>query len=129
MIKILLLHFFSTKHSKISLSKVRKCHVINFEQHLLHVVLSHCQYSLKTGFGTNVVYDFPALEKHLVDQFIHGKPEIDVNIPFISFKSDVVQTTGFAKVRMKIPQVNISHSAPLDGAYSTVHKNEAEIFR
>ena len=99
---------FSTKHYKIRLSQVQKCHVINFEQHLLHVVLSHCQYSLKTGFGTDVAYDLPALEKHIVDRFIHGKPEIDVNIPVISFKADVVQTTGFAKVRKSIPQVNIN---------------------
>lgn len=97
---------FSTKHYKILLSQVQKCHVINFEQHLLHVVLSHCQYSLKTGFGADVAYDFPALEKHIVDRFIHGKPEIDVNIPVISFKTDIVQTTGFAKVRKSIPQVN-----------------------
>ena len=57
-----------------------------------------------------MVYNLPALEKHIVDRFIHGKPEIDVNIPVISFKTDVVQTTGFAKVRKSIPQVNISYS-------------------
>lgn len=73
------------------------------------MVLSHCQYSLKTGFGADVVYDLPALEKHIVDRFIHGKPEIDVNIPVISFKTDVVQTTEFAKVRNNIPQVNICY--------------------
>ena len=51
-----------------------------------------------------------ALEKHIVDRFIHGKPEIDVNIPVISFKTDIVQITGFAKVRKSIPQMNISYS-------------------
>ena len=54
-----------------------------------------------------MTYDYPALEKHLVDRFIHGKPLIQLEIPQVVFRKDVYSAMTFANIRKKIkPQVS-----------------------
>ena len=90
---------------RVHLSKLQSCHVIDYEKHLTHVILTHCKYSLMIGSGDGVTYDFINLEKHILNRFVHGKPSIDVEIPLLSYKSDALRTAIFAKVRQAIPQV------------------------
>ena len=52
------------------------------------------------GRGSEVSYDLAALEKHILDRFIHGKPTILVDIPQVS------TAATFEAVRKKVsPQV------------------------
>ena len=95
---------YSRQH-KLKLSRLQSCHVIDYEKHLMNVVLTHCKYSLKIGFGDDVTYDFVSLEKHILDRFVHGKPLIDTDIPLLSYKSDVLRTAIFSKVRKAVQQV------------------------
>ena len=82
--------------------------MISFEHQLSHVIFSHCKYSLKAGRGADVSYDFVALEKHVLDRFVRGKPLIICDIPIMSYRSDVLVAETFTKIRKKIkPQVNI----------------------
>ena len=97
--------FFSKNRYRLQLSRLQSCHVIDYEQQLIHVVMTHCKYSLKIGFGDDVTYDYASLEKHILDRFVHGKPLIDVDIPLLAFKSDILKTTVFSRVRKAIPQV------------------------
>ena len=70
------------------------------------IILSHCQYSLKYGQGQNVEYDLPALEKHLIDRFVHGKPILLLEVPQVVYKKDVYSGTSLANIRKKVkPQV------------------------
>ena len=96
---------FSPTSYSVQLNQVQNCHVIDHEQHLLHVVHSHCKYSLQSGFGGTITYDLPALEKHILDRFIYGKPYIKAKISMISFKSDVMEAEKFSNVRRNVPQV------------------------
>ena len=96
---------YSENCYRLRMSRLQSCHVIAYEQQLLHVILTHCKYSLKIGYGDDVTYDYVGLEKHILDRFVHGKPLIDVDIPLISFKSDILRTTVFSHVRQAIPQV------------------------
>ena len=80
--------------------------MIDFDQQLIHVVLAHCKYSLKSGFGDNVTYDYASLEKHILDRFVCGKPLIDIDTPILTFKSDVLRTAVFSRLRTAIPQVS-----------------------
>ena len=49
----------------------------------------------------------PALEKHLLDRFIHGKPFILSDIPQVVYRKDVYTAVTFAAVRKKVePQVS-----------------------
>ena len=59
------------------------------------------------GKGQDVSYDLPALEKHLLDRFIHGKPFILSDIPQVVYRKDVYTAVTFAAVRKKVdPQVS-----------------------
>lgn len=79
--------------------------MISFENQLSHVIFSHCKYSLKAGHGADVTYDFVALEKHILDRFVRGKPLITCDIPLMSYRSDVLEARIFKKIRENIPQV------------------------
>ena len=80
--------------------------MIHFEEQITSVIFSHCKYSLKAGHGADVTYDFVALEKHILDRFVRGKPKIDIAFSGMSYRSDVVQAVTFKKIRRTIPQVN-----------------------
>lgn len=104
-----MLLFVSQNSYRLCLSRLLSCHVINYERQLIHVILTHCKYSLKIGFGDDVTYDYASLQKHILDRFVNGKPLIDVDIPLISFKSDVLKTTVFSHVRKTLQQVGVQY--------------------
>lgn len=94
---------------EVPLAHISRCHVLDYEHQLLPIVLSHCQYALTLGKAQDVTYDYPALEKHILDLFIHGKPIITT----LGHPSMEVQYYGmhtaenFAAVRRKVhPQVS-----------------------
>ena len=93
-----------TKHH-VSLEKLQDGQIIDFEHQISHVVFSHCKYSLKAGRGADVSYDFTALEKHILDRFVRGKPFMTCNVPLMSYRSDVLQAQTFNKIRKSIQQV------------------------
>ncbi len=72
------------------------------------IVISHCQYSLKYGQGHHVDFDLPALEKHLIDRFVHGKPILQLlDCPMmVEYRKDIHTVASWAKIRKKVkPQV------------------------
>ena len=83
--------------------------MISYEGEIDTVILTHCRYSLRFGKGQQVEYDFGALEKHIYDRFLVGKPWIDRNAqPMMIFSSDVIQQDVFEQLKKNItPQVMI----------------------
>ena len=93
---------------KLPITHIHDCHLLIYEQQLPSIILSHCHYSLVVGKGQDVCYDLPALEKHLLDHFIHGKPVILSDIPQVVYQKDIYTAATFASVRKKVePQVSI----------------------
>ena len=92
---------------KIPITHINTCHVMDYEVHLLPLILSHCHYSLTYGQGQEVKYDFAALEKHIVDRFIYGKPHIMLMIPAVVFKEDRFTAATFGAIRRKVAQVKL----------------------
>ena len=91
---------------QIPVAHVQLCHLLDYEHQLLSIVLSHCRYSLTYGHGQDISYDLPALQKHIVDRFIHGKPHLVLDIPQVIYRRDVYTATSFANIRKKVsPQV------------------------
>ena len=74
----------------------------------MSVVLSHCRYSLKLGEAHTVQYDHHALEKHILDKFVYGKPEIiSEDIVQVVYRKDIYTAVTFHQVRKKVyPQVS-----------------------
>ena len=74
------------------------------------VILAHCHYSLTVGQQhTDVEYDYAALEKHLLNEFVYGKPKIQLDIPHVVFRKDVYTGERFETIRTKVPQVNTTY--------------------
>lgn len=91
---------------KVPVAHVQQCNLLDYEQKLLSIVLSHCHYSLQHGCGQDISYDLPALEKHIVGSFIHGKPLLQLGFPLVVYRTDVYTTATFANIRKKVyPQV------------------------
>ncbi len=96
----------SQKEKKVPLRQIHRCHLLDYESQLLSIVLSHCHYSLTIGKGQKISYNLPALEKHIMDRFIHGKPLILSDIPQVVYRRDVYNASTFADIRSKVsPQV------------------------
>lgn len=95
------------REHKIPITHIHGCHLLTYEQHLPSIILCHCRYSLIVGKGQDISYDLPALEKHLLDRFIYGKPFILLDIPQVAYRKDVYTAASFAAVRKKVePQVS-----------------------
>ena len=90
------------KAHRIRLSLIHHCHLIDYEQQLISVVLSHCHYSLQVGHGQDVTYDLPALEKHIFDRFIQGKPKIIPEMIDVSYTKGTYMAISFFAIRMKV---------------------------
>ena len=86
---------------QVPVAHVQLCHLLDYEHQLLSIVLSHCRYSLTYGHGQDISYDLPALQKHIVDRFIHGKPHLVLDIPQVIYRRDVYTATSFANIRKK----------------------------
>ena len=60
------------------------------------------------GEAHTVQYDHQALEKHILDRFIYGKPVILSDIPHVAYRKDIYTTVTFNAVRRKVnPQVSL----------------------
>ena len=93
---------------KIAVGHVHRCHLIDYEKHILSVVFSHCHRTLRVGKGEDVKYDLEALEQHLVSRFIAGKPIISLEIPHVLYHTDVYTAEKFASIQKHVkPQVNL----------------------
>ena len=92
---------------KVPITHIHRCHLLDYEHQIVSVVLSHCCYSLKLGEAHSVQYDYHALEKHVLDKFIHGKPMILSDIPQVVYRRDIYTKVTFDAIRKKVkPQVS-----------------------
>ena len=85
--------------------------MIDHEEKLEHVYFSHVSYSLLAGSGSEVHYDLPALEKHILERFLCGRPlVVPVTVPCVNYKDDALKHQLFAKLRKNIPQVSYARN-------------------
>ena len=106
----ILIYIFCSIHQKllqnaIPLSQLQASHVLNYEHKLIPVILTHCQYSLRYGKGTEVIYDFEAIERDLFDKFIFGKPLILVDeMPRVVFRKDAHDANFYESIMDNVKQ-------------------------
>lgn len=99
---------YSNREYLVPLEKLQRCHVIDHVRHLEHVILSHCSYSLLAGHGSEIEYDFAAMERHVLDAFLQGKPYISPSkVSAIPYQNDAQKTNVFQVVRDQITQVEM----------------------
>ena len=49
-----------------------------------------------------VQYDFQAIQKHIVDKFIHGKPRILSDLPEVVYRKDIYTSVTFEAVKRNV---------------------------
>ena len=92
--------------NEVPITQIHSCHLLDYEDQIISVVLSHCHYSLRAGEGHTVTYDYQSLQKHILDKFVYGKPIILSDIPKVIYRNDIHTTDTFEAVQNKVkPQV------------------------
>lgn len=89
------------------LKNLHKSQFLNYEDKLMAVIFAHCHYSLVIGNDQpELEYDFAALEKHLLNEFVYGKPQIEHEELFVEYRKDVYTGMKFEMIARKVqPQV------------------------
>ena len=94
--------------NEVPISQIQGCHLLDYENQIISMILSHTHYSLHTGEAHTVTYDLKSLQKHILDKFIYGKPIILSDIPEVVYRNDIHTTDTFEAVRSKVkPQVSL----------------------
>lgn len=93
----------------VKLKDLHESQLLHYDDKLSAIILSHCHYSLTVGQDqreTPPDYDFAALEKHLLNEFVYGKPCIENEARFVEFRKEVYTGKKFEKIAEKVkPQV------------------------
>ena len=104
----------------IPITHINHCHLLDYEHQIISVVLSHCCYSLRVGEAHRVTYDYQALEKHILDKFVYGKPRIIPETLQVVYRKDIYTTMYFDAVRDQVsPQVSIPQDENMTDFMST----------
>ncbi|XP_065826355.1 E3 ubiquitin-protein ligase RNF213-like isoform X3 [Oscarella lobularis] len=92
----------------IPMSEITRAQLISydFERDFFPLVLAHCNYSLEVGKGSDVTYDFAALERQLIDRFLTGKPHVLFKPHQFIFSQHAEAL--FGRIEQKIPQEKLS---------------------
>ena len=100
-----LVYCIRSRSDKIPLRELSTSHVIEYEEHLQPLLLSHAHYSLALGQGSHVTYDFEGVEQQFMEQFIQNKPLILVEYIRFEYTREVHKVSMLEQVRHKIEQV------------------------
>ena len=68
--------------AKIPFTEVSSSQLVAYdsEKDLLPVMLANCTYTLEVGKETSLQYNWEALQKQIVDQFIRGRPIVEFKV-------------------------------------------------
>ncbi|XP_032177877.1 E3 ubiquitin-protein ligase RNF213 isoform X3 [Mustela erminea] len=98
----------------IDTSEVTDLHVISyeFEQDLMPLILSNCQYRMEKGQETLQEFDLEKIQRQVTSRFLQGKPRLTLKgIPTLVYRRDWNYERLFTDIRKKMPQEALPHSA------------------
>ena len=95
-----------SRSDKIPLRELDTSHVVEYEEHMQSLLLSHAHYSLAFGQGSHVTYDFEGVEQQFIEQFIQSKPLIIAEHLKFEYAREAYNQNVFRMVRVKVPQVS-----------------------
>ena len=91
------------------LAKLRPLHVLQYSlNQLMTIVSAHCHYTLRPGQEkAEMVYDFQALQRQLLNELVYGKPLIKVKKMLqMVYRNDVYTAEKFNEIKSRVhPQV------------------------
>uniref|UniRef100_A0A8C7BJA4 Ring finger protein 213 n=1 Tax=Neovison vison TaxID=452646 RepID=A0A8C7BJA4_NEOVI len=98
----------------IDTSEVTDLHVISyeFEQDLMPLILSNCQYRVEEGQETLQEFDLEKIQRQVTSRFLQGKPRLTLKgIPTLVYRRDWNYERLFTDIRKKMPQEALPPSA------------------
>lgn len=102
---------YRSRNDTISLCDLEARHMIEYQEQVYPLLLSQAHYSLALGQGSHVTYDFEAVERELMDQFIQSKPLIVTDHLRFEYNREA-RSDVFEQVRDRVKQV--SHVSNLE---------------
>ncbi|KAI6655769.1 E3 ubiquitin-protein ligase [Oopsacas minuta] len=99
-----------SRSDKIPLRELNMSYVIEYEEHLQPLLLSHAHYSLALGQGSQVTYDFEGVEQQLMEQFIQNKPLILAEHLRFEYIREAYNLGVFEQVRHKVQQTELKEN-------------------
>eukprot|EP00795_Rhopilema_esculentum_P010371 gene10371-19073_t len=98
-----------TELKRVSIQEANQFNLIayDYDKDLVPIMYAHCDYSLEIGKGTIVDYNFPALERQIVNTFISGKPVIDMAVTTVKYADDVNSLEKFEELERRVEQRDI----------------------
>jgi hypothetical protein len=81
--------------------------VYNVETELLPLVQMQAEQSLEYGHGTDVRYNFPRIEQHLIDTILSGKPLIDLEVRKFNFSNETLMAGTLLSLKAQIHQIEL----------------------
>ena len=102
-----LVYCIRSRSDRIPLHELNTSHVIEYEEYLQPLLLSHAHYSLALGQGSHVTYDFEGVEQQFVEQFIQSKPLILAEHLRFEYTREAYNLDVFEQVRHKVQQVSV----------------------
>ena len=100
-----LVYCVRSRSDKKPLRELNTSHVIEYEEQLQPLLLSHAHYSLALGQGSHVTYDFEGVEHQFMEQFIQSKPFILAEHLRFEYTREAYNLDVFEQVRHKVQQV------------------------
>lgn len=88
----------------VHLKNLQKSQLLDYDSKLKAVILRNCHYSLTVGSGdeADIEYNFAALEKQLLNEFVYGKPRIHNDMCFVEYRKDVYTGEKFERIEKKV---------------------------
>ena len=92
------------------MKNLQKSQLLDYDNKLKAVILRNCHYSLTVGSNeADATYNFAALEKQLLNEFVYGKPRIINDMCFTEYRKDVYTGDKFNRIEKKVkPTVSIA---------------------
>ena len=101
------LYCIRSRSDKVPLRELKGRHVIEYDEQLQPLLLSHAHYSLALGQGTLVSYDFEGVEKQLMEQLFQNRPLILAEHLRFEYTREAYNLGVFEQVRHKVQQVSV----------------------
>jgi len=89
---------------------IKEFHVIDYkiETDFLPYLQRQTEQNLTYGSGTTISYDFERIEQYIIDRFLTGKPQIDLELKKFEFANEARVTGALNNIKQKIKQEKIS---------------------
>jgi len=101
---------YSQFEFKIPSRMIKESHTINFkiEEDFLPYLQRQTEQQLTYGTGSSISYDFGRIQQYIIDTFLTGIPQIDLEVRRFEFSNEARVTGSLNNLKQKIKQTKLT---------------------